>query len=485
MSLNPIRNTFDLELAEGEEIIHVSRHHWSHWLLVATVPIGLALLAGLLIWFRVRGGYLFAPRAALPGFNDSPNILLLLAAALGFLWLRSRRREPKRKSLRLGLMLLAGLLLALVWFRYNGGRVFAFDLFESPGMDTLNRLALGFIGLMLLACVYLWVDWRDDALVLTNRRVLHDHRVLFQRHVQEQIMLEHIEKSQGKATTYSGYWLDYGTVMVQSSGAGRRIVFPMADNPKAMGDKIGDQTRRIQGTRATPGYEGLVKRHVLRHEGVAPPPPPITLRAFHRAKILGWLFYENPEVNEDSGVITWRPHWVVALGELVAPLLLLLLAMALVVVALSARYLNSFWVALAGGFMAVACLAWAAYRYSDTREDELVLTRESITDREKKPFGPETRRSADLRAIQNVNYNTSLIGRLLGYGTVVVQTAGKDARLEFEYIPNPRGAVGQIYDYLRAAREGERARALNDAIALMRYFHEEREEESGGAMSSP
>lgn len=474
MSLNPIRNTFDLELAEGEEIIHVSRHHWTRWLLVAAVPLALALSAAWLIWFRVRGGYFFAPRAEIGGFNDGVNILLMvLAGALAFLWLRSRR-DPKRRGLRAALLVVAALLLGLAWFRFTGGRVFALNAFASPGMDAVNRAALGFVGFMLVVCVYLWVDWRDDALVLTSRRVVHDRRVLFQRHLQEQVLLEHVAKSQGKSTTYAGYWLDYGTVMVESSGIGRRIIFPMADDPKAMGDKIGAQVRRVQGERTTPGYEGLVKRHVLRQEGALPPPPPIALRAFFRPKILSWLLYENPEVNEDTGAITWRPHWIIALGELVAPLLLLLLGVVLIVVAIGARFLNAFWLAIAGTLLAVVCLAWALYRYSDTREDELVLTPQNITDREKKPFGPELRRSADLRAIQNVNYTTTLVGRLLGYGTVVVQTAGKDARLEFEYIPNPRGAVGQIYDYLRRHREGERARSLNDAIELLRFFHEER-----------
>ncbi|MBC8075690.1 MAG: PH domain-containing protein [Chloroflexales bacterium] len=472
MSLNPIRNTFDLELAEGEELVHVSRHHWSRWLLVAAAPLALALLAVALIWFRVRGGYFFAPGAEIGGFNDGFNIMLLvLVGVLALVWL------PSGQRLRVALLLGAALLLGLAWFRFNGGRVFALDGFASPGMDLVNRVALVFIGLMLLVCAYLWVDWRDDALVLTNRRVVHDHRVLFQRHVQEQVLLEHIEKAQGQSNTYSGYWLDYGTIMVQSSGMGRRIVFPMADSPKAMGDKINAQTKRVQGARATPGYDGLVQRHVLRQQHMAPPQPPIALRAFHKPRVLGWLFYENPEINEDTGVITWRPHWVIALGELVAPVLLLLVGIVLILVALSARFLNAFWVALAGGALALVCLAWAAYRYSDTREDELVLTRENITDREKKPLGPEIRRSADLKAIQNVNYTTSLIGRLLGYGTVVVQTAGKDARLEFEYIPNPRGAVGQIYDYRGRYLAGERERSLNDAISLLRFFHEEREEQ--------
>jgi hypothetical protein len=479
MSLNPIRNTFDLELAEGEQILHVSRHHWSRWLIVAALPLALALLAGLLIWFRVRGGYFFAPRAALPGFNDSVNILLLIgAAALAFGWLWSRRRAPKRGRWRLVLLLLAGLLLALAWFRFSGGRVFAFNQFASPGMDLVNRVALAFIGFMVLVCVYLWADWRDDALVLTSRRVVHDHRALFQRHVQEQVLLEHAATPKGKPTTYSGYWLDYGTIMVESSGLGRRIIFPMAEKPEVMTQMIDAQRRRVQNERSTPGYEGLVKRHVLRHEGALPPPPPIALRAFHRPRVLGWLFYENPEINEDTGVITWRPHWVIAFGELVAPMLLLLLGIVLIVITLSAGFFNAFWVVLTGAALAIICLAWALYRYMDTREDELVLTTQNIVDREKTPFGPELRRSADLRAIQNVNYTTSLIGRLLGYGTVIVQTAGKDARLEFEYIPNPRGAVGQIYDYRGRFLAGERERSLNDAIALLRFFHEEREEEA-------
>ena len=480
MSLNPIRNTFDLELAEGEEIVHVSRHHWTRWLLVAAAPLTLAFLAAVLIWFRVRGGYFFAPRANLGGFNDSANILLLLlVVALAGLWARSRRREPKRGQQRLGIAMSAALVLALVWFRYSGGRVFAFDAFASPGMDGFNRLILVFIGLMLLLCIYLWAEWRDDALVLTNRRVVHDHRVLFQRHVQEQVLLEHVAKAQGRISTYAGYWLDYGMVTVEASGFGRRIVFPMADDPKLMDKQINAQTKRVQGERTTSGYEGLVKRHVLRHEGALLPPPPITLRSFYRPKFLSWLLYENPEINEDAGVITWRPHWIIMLGELVPPTLVFLLGVALLLVALSISILNAFWLSSAGVLLTIVCLAWGLHRYLDIREDELVLTRQNIVDREKIPFGPETRRSADLKAIQNVNYKTSLVGRLLGYGTVVVQTAGKDARLEFEYIPNPRGAVGQIYTYRGLYLAGERERSLTDAMALLRYFHEQREE--GGA----
>jgi hypothetical protein len=134
----------------------------------------------------------------------------------------------------------------------------------------------------------------------------------------------------------------------------------------------------------------------------------------------------------------------------------------------------------------VIFFGWAAYRYEDHINDLYILSPTSITDIEKKPWGPEDRRNASLGALQNVTSKTTLISRWLKYGDVFLETAGK-GEFTFHRVPYPNEVVRTINNYQDEFRRGERKRSLDDMGSMLRYYHDEqiKERQNRAASASP
>jgi hypothetical protein len=472
MSIRAGTNPWAIELASDEHFIYAARRHWAWLLYRCSVALVLALLAAGLAIFRSLGGRLFALDVALERELDVPNILLLGGAfILGAGWLIARRRAPKERFVQGALVAGAAVLLALFLFRYTGGRVFYISPLGSPGLDLLNRVLIGFVLFMFAVCAYMGLDWTDDALVLTNRRIVHDHRVLLQRHVQEQVALENIQNVQSFKRTYPAYWFNYGTLVVQAASVGRRLTFPMARDPDAMQKLAVAELNRTRGAASEDQYRTMVEKQVYKAQ-VLKPKLPVSLRTRHVPKLLNWVLYDNPEIDDEQATIVWRPHWLRTLLETSPALVSLVAGILLLIFSIRASLLVGALAVVVGTLIFLGCSFWAIWRYLDSREDELILTPNMVVDREKKPFGPETRRTATLSAVQNVQYKTTLLGTILGYGEISIQTAGSSANLSFEYLPNPQEAARTIYDYIREYQKGERERSLSDALLLLQFFHE-------------
>jgi len=95
-----------------------------------------------------------------------------------------------------------------------------------------------------------------------------------------------------------------------------------------------------------------------------------------------------------------------------------------------------------------------------------------VVDIEKKPFGPEDRRQAGLGAITNVQFSTTFISNLLGYGDVILETAGAGGRFTFTHVPRPNEVVTVISDYIVQFKRGEKAKTLDDTVELLTRYHE-------------
>lgn len=466
------QNVYDLELVEGEAIEHVAKRHWILLLYHLAIPIVLIAIMGWLTFYRYSGGRLFVFGAVPVGDIDSFNTVLLIGTALlGVLWFVSRRRKRKEEVGHRRMILVGmAVLIALFAFRYNGGRIFALYQYESAGIDVINRSLIVLIMLVLFACFYLWIDWSDDSLVLTNRRIVHDHRVLFQRHVQDQILVEKIQSTKMRKETYTAYWLDYGSLVVQAVHVGRRMTFEMAAEPEAMKSRLDAVLKSYQGAQSDEQYRSMVETNVY---GAKPlkSKPPIALRAYQAPALLAWLFFENPEVEDEKATITWRSHWLFVFASVAVPFAFLLLSFLLLLISIRTSLVVGPYAAIVGIIVMAAVIGWALWRYEDVRNDVLILTPTNISRVEKKPFGPEDRSTAGLGAIQNVSFDASIWGRMIGYGTIDVRTAGSGSGIKFHRIPDPRQVIATIYDYINEFKKGDRERALKDTLMLLQMFH--------------
>jgi hypothetical protein len=95
-------------------------------------------------------------------------------------------------------------------------------------------------------------------------------------------------------------------------------------------------------------------------------------------------------------------------------------------------------------------LLWAAYQYLDWNNDIFQVTSEHILDIDRKPFGSEERRSAQLENILGTEYKRlGLTALIFNYGTVYITVGGM--QMAFEDVFDPAG-VQQDIDQRRLAR---------------------------------
>lgn len=467
-----------VDLMEGEQILHTTGRHVVVLFAHLIIPLGIILVAGLVAFYRALGGGFLMLSGDTPRQMDLLNqAMIYLAVALGLGWIQSRLRKPKQVRTQ---MVLAGSVIALltaVYFRNRGGRLFYVDPLALQLFDPINIALYIVMALAAIGAFYSFIDWSNDQLVLTNKRIIYDNDTviipkLIERRDQLQIAIDDIQNVVARTDTYPKHWLKFGTVIVQSATAtGNKIIFNSANKPKEAQDKIMAEVRKIQGQSTEKKLEGLINTRVFKAPADK---PPIKFRFQQKRfpEFFRWLIEENPTINEAKGEVIWRAHWLMLIEALLVPVGFLFLGGFLILAATRLGLFGTFGWVVAVILLLLAFLGWSAWEIEDHRNDMYILTPTNIIDIDKKPFGPEDRRTASLGAVQNVSFKTTFYSNFLGYGDVLVETAGGGGKFTFTHVPRPRDVVAQINDYLSTFKRGEKERNLNDTVALLRHYHE-------------
>ncbi len=117
-----------------------------------------------------------------------------------------------------------------------------------------------------------------------------------------------------------------------------------------------------------------------------------------------------------------------------------------------------FWNLAFAGLWLLAGALWGAVDYLN---DFFVVTNQRIIQQEKMVFISEHRREALLEQIQQVDVHQAFWGRLLGYGTLLVQTAGATPAIRFDRVSHPDALKATIFRWraMRLARYRAESRA--------------------------
>ncbi|MFY9616046.1 MAG: PH domain-containing protein [Candidatus Dormiibacterota bacterium] len=143
------------------------------------------------------------------------------------------------------------------------------------------------------------------------------------------------------------------------------------------------------------------------------------------------------QVNRHPLVLVGRSYLVVGLG------LILIVVAALVPVTgtlLELRWFAILLVALVVFvFLDVQYIRWRAESYTIT--DQRIITRRGVISRFSRAIG--------LSRVQDVTTYQGLFGRVFGYGTVEVETAGRDGAEALTFVPRPMEFRNAIYESLQ------------------------------------
>ncbi len=462
-----------LELEPDEKVILVGKRHWIELLQSGFVFLVIGVITAAIALFRAAGGALLIMREGVARpLTDPVNIALFtLLLILVALWARGESKKQRRKDTPWrnpdALYLLAIFVLGLaIWFRSVGGELIVIDPTYSRAGDVINIVLSVTTLLMLAAVAYLYNDWRNDVLIVTNRRVIYDEETMFIRHVRQQILIDDIQQVNVRADTYQATLFGYGKIIIRSFSP-RTLEFDFAAKPRDIEKAIMDQVRNLRRRQEPDLLRALIEDQVYGNKQPQISSPSVQVRT-QRFPIPA-LYPPNPEIFPDR--IVWRPSWVYVLIQLFRPLSGFALTMFVLAVLVQFNLIDGVAVTLLVFAALLSFGAWGWWIREALIHDNYILTRTDIIDIDRRPLGPENSRRAQLSAIQNISFDVSFVERLLGLGTVVIETGGAaGGKFTFDHVPDPRGVQATINDYLTDFRKHEKERQLRDTLTLLKQY---------------
>ncbi|MBM4428931.1 MAG: cyclic nucleotide-binding domain-containing protein [Chloroflexi bacterium] len=148
-----------------------------------------------------------------------------------------------------------------------------------------------------------------------------------------------------------------------------------------------------------------------------------------RARRFSWQERDEPSL------LLRRRHWFFLVRQLALPVVTLVL-LALVVWLLSLIQINMSLLATVV-FVGVAPLLMALWLFADWQNDFYLVTAKRVIHREKVILLYETLDEAPLEKIQNTNVIYGFLGKLLGFGTLKIETASMRGTMVLTYVPDP------------------------------------------------
>jgi hypothetical protein len=342
---------------------------------------------------------------------------------------------------------------------------------QPPLADPLNIALLVSVLAMIAIAAYVYFDWANDHLIITNKRVVHEDRTLWLSFMYEIIPLDQIQNVNIRTENFLQYMLKYGRVEVQAAGPTNPIIFKRADCPNEIQKRILAEVQRVKRSQEEKRLLQTVERrlHPDKVPPPAPPPPPRHLETVNSG--LQALLPLSP-VTDGSNVIIWHRHWIVLLRFLAWPALALIGWLGAFVALSSYGLLES----ATSGILLVVLLVIAigfVWQYENWRNDMYILEPSKIVDLQRLPFGLfEDRREATLGVIQNVNATSpNLIARVLGYGDVLIETAGSGGNFTFDHVPDPDEVQRIVFEYVDRFKWQQREREWNNTLNIVEMFY--------------
>lgn len=340
---------------------------------------------------------------------------------------------------------------------------------RSPVRAALPWAWIAFSVLWLLWAVLLYIDWINDAFIVSTKRVIHIERVFLLRDERHEAPIDQVISVNMETPTLMARLLGFGTLTIRTASLGNPIVFDHLAEAGRIQQVILELRDRARSYRVV--EERGQRRRILQEqlglqEGET---EPLILQPQPQPEPKGTLYrffdYFVPHmVLVKPGEVTWRKHWYVLIKKVAAPLLVLFLLTVVLIVASfssfpligrisSSSFFPYFIVLSVLPFLYL--LGWLWWRYEDWRNDIYTVTGTSIIDRESAPFGfREQKRVGSLEDIESVySHVPTFLAKLINLGDVIIDTAGAPRAYTFESVYDPLAMQREIFSRMQAYRE--------------------------------
>jgi len=351
------------------------------------------------------------------------------------------------------LLLFQSLILPVLSLIIPGGLIFL-------GVITgaVTPIALGVIALIAVLGWIVWnaIDWSNDYYIVTNQRVVWLERIIGVHDSREEAPLGTI-LSVGVETDMFGRIFDYGNVIVRTYVG--KLEFHHVEHPVQAADMIREYWERTKAL-TTRSQMDVMKDTIKQKLGIPlekrkePELSPLVIGDENKiTKTSMWILAIQNLFRlrvEDGNKVIYKKHWFVLIRRAWRPIGLFLLGVALLlyrIYILSTTSESFIRINAAGTWspdtysiaipiLLLPVMVWLWYEYTDWSNDTFMITDDEIFDIDKKPFGQEERRSAQIKEILSTSYKRSgFIAYIFNYGTVYITVGGSN--LVFENVIDP------------------------------------------------
>lgn len=306
-------------------------------------------------------------------------------------------------------------------------------------------ITLPITGLLLLLILYYYAEWKDDKLIITDRRLINTRRMIlnFSKEVNEIPLDKVLEVNVNlpPLTDVIGRTLGYGTLTIKTSGNSPNISLPEIPHPQAIQQMIFNQRKKFQELVEHENRDAF--RKAIRNEidqltgantpvtaGSSDPKGSIT-----RTPGLFSIHFMN-----EKGETVYRKHWLVWIGHVLLPTLVILSGVTLFLLGLIFPLIPLLIIAMG--------VAWFYIADWDWRNDMYIIGDQTITIIHKRPLFLEDQKDQfSLAQIDNVvSDTTGLSNSLFQLGEVRIRLVGADEKnaKRFTNVFSPRQIQEEI-----------------------------------------
>jgi CRP-like cAMP-binding protein/uncharacterized membrane protein YdbT with pleckstrin-like domain len=326
--------------------------------------------------------------------------------------------------------------------------------------------ALGVIALIGGLGWGLWqvIDWSNDYYIVTNQRVIWLEKIVFLYDSREEAPLGTI-LSVGVESDALGRVLNYGNVLVRTFVG--KLEFDHVDHPVQAADMIREyweRTKAITNRSQMDVMKDTIKQKLgipLDKRPQVELTPVVQLDEEKASKTPLWMLALQKLFQlriEEGGKVIYHKHWVILVQQGWKPLALFFGNIAFVIwriVILASSPDKSFIRVNASGTYSPDTLVvtalilllpiggWLWYEYEDWKNDIFMVSADEIFDIDRKPFGKEERRSAQIENILSTSYSRNgIVPIIFNYGTVKISVGG--TQMGFEDVMDPASVQADI-----------------------------------------
>ncbi len=326
--------------------------------------------------------------------------------------------------------------------------------------------ALGVIALIGALGWGLWqiIDWSNDYYIVTNQRVIWLEKIVFLYDSREEAPLGTI-LSVGVESDALGHILNYGNVIVRTFVG--KLEFDHVDHPMQAADMIREYWERTKAI-TTRSQMDVMKDTIKQKLGMplekrpqVELTPVVQLDEERASKTPLWMLALQKLFQlriEEGGKVIYHKHWVILVQQAWQPLALFFGDIAFIIwrlIRLAYDPNSSFIRVNAAGtyspdtlvvtalILILPISAWLWYEYEDWKNDIFMVSADEIFDIDRKPFGKEERRSAQIENILSTSYaREGIIPIIFNYGTVKISVGG--TQMGFEDVMDPASVQADI-----------------------------------------